>query len=50
MVMSFLVSKDGQEIGPFTLDQVNSQLAGGMLDPEDLCWTEGLKIGIPSIR
>ena len=39
--MSFLVAKDGQELGPFTVDQVNTQLAGGMLDPEDLCWTEG---------
>ena len=39
--MVFLVSKDGLELGPFTADQVNSQLAGGMLDPADLCWTEG---------
>ena len=45
--MSFLVSKDGQELGPFTADQVNAQLSGGMLDPEDLCWTEGFEDWYP---
>lgn len=45
--MTFLVSKDGQQIGPFTLDQVNSQLAGGMLEPTDLCWTEGFEDWYP---
>ena len=45
--MSFLVSKDGQELGPFTADQVNTQLSGGMLDPEDLCWTEGFEDWYP---
>ena len=39
--MSFLVSKDGQQLGPFTVDQVNAQLAGGMLEPADLGWAEG---------
>ena len=39
--MSFLISKDGQELGPFTVDEVTTRLAGGMLEPEDLCWTEG---------
>ena len=41
--MEFLISKDGQELGPFAADQVNAQLSGGMLDPEDLCWTEGFE-------
>ena len=39
--MEFLIVKDGQQLGPFTVDQVNAQLAGGMFDPEDLCWCEG---------
>ena len=39
--MSFLISKDEQQLGPFTADEVNSQLAGGMMDPSDLCWSEG---------
>lgn len=45
--MNFLISKDGQELGPFTADQVNTQLSGGMLDPEDLCWTEGFEDWFP---
>ena len=45
--MSFLISKDGQELGPFTADQVNAQLSGGMLDPVDLCWTEGFENWYP---
>jgi len=39
--VEFLIVKDGQQLGPFTMDQVNAQLAGGMIDPEDLCWCEG---------
>ena len=45
--MLFLVSKDGQELGPFTIDQVNQQLAGGMLEPSDLGWTEGFEDWYP---
>ena len=45
--MDFLISKDGQELGPFAADQVNAQLSGGMLDPEDLCWTEGFEDWYP---
>ena len=39
--VEFLIVKDGQQLGPLTMDQVNAQLAGGMIDPEDLCWCEG---------
>ena len=45
--MSFLISKDEQQLGPFTADEVNSQLAGGMLDPSDLCWSEGFEDWYP---
>ena len=45
--MEFLIAKDGQQLGPFTAEQVNSQLAGGMLDPEDLCWAEGFEDWYP---
>jgi len=45
--MSFLISKDEQQLGPFTADEVNSQLAGGMLDSSDLCWTEGFEDWYP---
>jgi hypothetical protein len=45
--VSFLVSKDGQELGPWTADQLNAQLAGGMLEPTDLGWTEGFEEWVP---
>jgi hypothetical protein len=45
--VSFLVAKDGQQLGPFSLDEVNAQLAGGMLDPSDLGWTEGFEDWYP---
>ena len=45
--MVFLVTKDGQQLGPFTAEQVNAQLAGGMLDPSDLGWTEGFEDWYP---
>ena len=45
--MSYLVSKDGQQLGPWTAEQVNSQLAGGMLEPTDLGWAEGFEEWVP---
>ncbi len=46
-IVSFLVSKDGQQLGPWTAEQVNAQLAGGMLEPSDLGWAEGFAEWIP---
>ena len=34
-------------MGPFTLEEVNTQLAGGMLEPTDLGWTEGFEDWYP---
>ena len=48
--MSFLVSKDGQQLGPWTADQGNAQLAGGMLEPSDLGWAEGFAEWMPLNR
>jgi hypothetical protein len=48
--MSFLVSKDGHQLGPWTADQVNAQLAGGMLEPTDLAWAEGFAEWMPLNR
>ena len=47
MAVSYLVSKDGQQLGPWTAKQVNSQLAGGMLEPTDLGWAEGFAEWVP---
>jgi hypothetical protein len=38
--VAIIVVKDGQQLGPFTPEEVNSQLAGGMLEPSDLGWSE----------
>ena len=48
--MSFLVSKDGHQLGPWTAAQVNAQLAGGMLEPTDLAWAEGFAEWMPLNR
>jgi len=45
--VSFLVAKDGQQLGPFSAEEVNAQLSGGMLDPSDLGWTEGFEDWYP---
>ncbi len=45
--MTFLISKDEQQLGPFTAEQINMQLEGGMLDSADLCWAEGFEDWYP---
>ena len=45
--MTIIVVKDGQQLGPFTPEEVNSQLAGGMLDPADLGWSEDYETWTP---
>ena len=39
--MEIHITKDGQQYGPYTLEEVNAQLAGGDLSPNDLAWHEG---------
>ena len=36
--MEIKVSRDGEEFGPYTLEQVNDLLADGSLLPTDLAW------------
>jgi len=45
--VTIIVVKDGQQLGPFTPEEVNSQLAGGMLDPADLGWSEDYETWTP---
>jgi hypothetical protein len=40
--MQIFVQKDGQQLGPYTLDQVNEYLAQGSLQATDPAWHEGL--------
>ncbi|MDG2214556.1 MAG: GYF domain-containing protein [Verrucomicrobiota bacterium] len=39
--MTYFVAKDGQQQGPYTLEQINSLLQQGQLTPSDLVFTEG---------
>lgn len=38
--MQFYLNRDGQRTGPFTVEEVNRQLAAGRLNPTDLGWSE----------
>jgi hypothetical protein len=39
--MNFFIGKNGQQLGPFSQDQVRSMIDGGMLSANDLAWHEG---------
>ena len=39
--MQIYVGKNGQQLGPFTLDEVNRKLADGTFSGSDLAWYEG---------
>ena len=39
--MQFHISRNGQQFGPYSLDDVRAQLASGTLLPTDLAWKEG---------
>jgi hypothetical protein len=43
----FYVNKNDQQLGPFTLTQVQRMVATGGLKPDDLAWYEGLVEWIP---
>jgi uncharacterized RDD family membrane protein YckC len=38
--MELYISRDGERIGPYSLEQVNRRLAAGTLNPHDLGWSE----------
>jgi len=39
--MSLLISKDGKQLGPYSLDEARALVLSGQLDPVDWAWTEG---------
>src|ERR1700683_2950908 len=39
--MPLLISKDGKQLGPFSLDQARALVLSGQLDVEDWAWPEG---------
>src|SRR5437588_11796693 len=40
--MQIHVARNGHRMGPFSLDEVNRQLAAGSLSLSDLAWYEGI--------
>jgi len=40
--MQIHVARNGHRMGPFSLEEVNRQLAGGLLSLSDLAWYEGI--------
>jgi hypothetical protein len=45
--MDIYIQNNGQQIGPHTIDQVNEQLAEGLLQLGDPAWHEGMDEWIP---
>lgn len=39
-MQTFYLQRDGDRVGPFALDEINRQLALGILHPTDLGWSE----------
>lgn len=36
----FFIQREGERIGPFTIEEINQQIAAGILQPTDLGWSE----------
>ena len=47
--MRILVHRNGQQLGPFTLEEVRTYLANGSIAPGDLAWQEGTTEWVPVI-
>ena len=39
--MQVHIARNGQALGPFSIEEINRQLADGRLSPSDLAWYEG---------
>lgn len=45
--MQVTLNRDGQQMGPYTVEQINEYLAEGTLLPTDYAWHEGLPDWVP---
>jgi uncharacterized protein DUF4339 len=45
--MQIFVHRDGQQLGPYTVDQIKGELASGTLHAGDLAWHEGIPNWVP---
>ncbi len=46
--VSYHVALNGQQAGPFTIDQMRSGLAAGQMQPTDMVWTAGMAAWAPA--
>ena len=45
--MKFYVTKEGKNLGPFDLEEVNKKLSHKEFLPEDMAWMEGMEKWTP---
>ncbi len=45
--MNINIHRDGQDFGPYTLEQVNQYLRDGSIVPSDMAWHDGLPDWVP---
>jgi hypothetical protein len=45
--MEIYISRNGQQLGPYPLDEINRQLSAGILTNSDQAWYEGAATWIP---
>ncbi len=48
--MRILVNHDGQQLGPYSLEEVRAALQAGSLNAGDLAWVEGTPSWVPLSR
>ena len=46
-IMNIYVSKDGQQHGPFTMEQIENEVRIGTFQPTDFAWREGMADWVP---
>jgi len=44
---SYLVLRDGQQFGPYSIDQIQGYSSEGRINPNDLVWTQGMAQWVP---
>jgi hypothetical protein len=45
--MNYFIGKNGQQLGPFSEEQVRDMVRGGMVSPDDLGWCPGTPAWVP---
>jgi len=45
--MDLYITRNGKQLGPYSLDEANKNLRGGVIDSSDLAWHAGLSEWVP---